>query len=495
MKKITAASLALAICLVPFGEVKAQEDVDLSLTVYNSNPQGSYRSYGSQLAPGGFALVSRLMDYELEAGEVIIEFDAIQSLIPTTVMIRSRSNPNALRVLDQVHFGTGFNMRETLRSRIGEEIGVQTADPGMTWGTLLAFDGEALVLAVDDKHAPVQIILGEEYIRRIHLRDEPNLLSAPGLLWRVDNSVAGVHEIEISYQVDNIGWRADYMATLNSDETRMDLAGRAAVANQSGEDYEDAALKLIAGEVQRFEEQKSMDGSLVRMEMAQASYAPTPQFQETTLSEYHIYTLGRRADIPNNATVQIELFPEIRSIPVEKKYVVKQGQPQYHWSSPITSPNWGVSTEEKKVDVVYEFGNDTVEGPGIPLPAGRFRIYKEDNAGMRQFLGEDRIGHTPVGKDLRLSMGKAFDVTAERRQVDFQRNDGWMRETIEITARNGKSESIEVFLIEPVSRWSQWRIEKSSLSYRELDASTLEFRLPVPANGKASVTYTVFYTW
>jgi hypothetical protein len=222
-------------------------------------------------------------------------------------------------------------------------------------------------------------------------------------------------------------------------------------------------------------------------------------FEEKTFFEYHLYTLGRPSSLPDNSTKQIELFPQVAGVPCEKT-LVYYGQDQFYWGyggSPYTDRNYGI-TGNKKVDTYLSFKNAKEQGMGVPLPAGRVRVSKLDTAdGSLEFIGEDRIDHTPRNETILLKLGSAFDVVGERRQVDFSIDTGRkvITEEIEVKIRNRKQEPVRVMVKENLYRWVNWRIVSSSHAYEKQDARTIHIPVTIAADKEAVVRYTVRYTW
>ena len=182
-------------------------------------------------------------------------------------------------------------------------------------------------------------------------------------------------------------------------------------------------------------------------------------FEEKAFFEYHLYTLGRPTTLPDNSTKQIELFPAARNVPCEKTLVYYGLAPGYYGygASPITDRNYGVQSN-KKVDVYLGFKNSQDHNMGMPLPSGRIRVSKMDDADKTlEFIGENVIDHTPKNEKVLIKLGSAFDVVGERRQVDFRIDTSRksMAEDIEIKLRNQKQEPVTVIVKENLYRWSQ----------------------------------------
>jgi len=314
----------------------------------------------------------------------------------------------------------------------------------------------------------------------------------PTLNWLLECDRAGEQQAEISYMTDGIGWKADYVALVNADDSALDLSGWVTLTNNSGKTYKDASLKLMAGDVHRVE-LRARGGAGSRA-MARLEDAGEPQFEEKAFAEYHLYTLGRRTTIKDRQIKQVELL-NASNVPCEKKYLfdMMRGFTPW-WSGPMTD-DYSVA-EKGKVNVFILFKNDEKSHLGMPLPAGRVRLFKMDKGDM-EFVGEDSIDHTPKDEKLEILMGSAFDIAGERKRTNFVSGRGakWMEESFEITLRNHKKEPVTVNAREHLFRWTNWKIVAESQDHNKLDAQTIEFPVTLQPDEEKTVTYTVRYEW
>ncbi len=236
---------------------------------------------------------------------------------------------------------------------------------------------------------------------------------------------------------------------------------------------------------------------MVRKSMAAEAPAPAG-FSESTLSEYHLYTLGRRTDLPDNSTKQLELFPAVNAVACRKQLVFTAAPlPWNYWSAPILDQGYA-ATSEGTVGAYLEFDNKEANRLGVPLPAGRVRVNQANQAdGALEFIGEDLIKHTPRNETLRIKLGNSFDIVGERKQTNFRADTTGktIEESFEISVRNRKKEAATVVVREYLYRWSQWEITAKNHDYAKRDAQTVDFPLDIPADGEAKVTYTVRYRW
>ncbi len=220
-------------------------------------------------------------------------------------------------------------------------------------------------------------------------------------------------------------------------------------------------------------------------------------FEEKAFFEYHLYTLGRPATLPNNSTKQIELFDAARRVPAKKR-LVYDGAGGYGFNGGLATDRGFGPSGNSEVAVWLDFRNDKASSLGLPMPAGRVRVSQTDPAdGSIEFIGEDAIGHTPKDETVRVKLGTAFDVVGERRQTDFtvDTRGRVMEEAFEIKLRNHKEQAVEVIVRENLYRWSQWRMLQQSANYEKRDAQTIEFPVQVPKDGEVVLTYRVRYSW
>ncbi len=309
------------------------------------------------------------------------------------------------------------------------------------------------------------------------LRDKPTLVIS--LL----NPAAGVQNLELSYLTGGLSWRADYVAELNADDSALDLNGWVTLTNQSGAAYPNAKLQLVAGDLNRVREAQPMPRAMMAMA---AKVADAAEMQQESLFEYHLYTLQRPTTLAENQTKQVALMSATR-VPVNKEFLL-QGADYYY------SGQYGDLGQKMKVGVFVDFTHKG-EGLGIPLPRGVIRVYKRDSQGNAQFVGEDRIDHTPKNETVHLKLGDAFDVTADRKQTAFQKLAGSGRyntvfeSAYEIVLKNAKTEAVTVTVREPMP--GDWTMVSESQPHAKAAAGTAEWKVKVPAEGQATLTYRV----
>jgi len=440
-------------------ETTLEDQTDVAVTVYNNN----------------LALVRDRRNVVLYPGEVSLRFmDVAQQVRPETVSLRSLTEPDALSIVEQNYEYDLMSPAKLMEKYVGRPVRL------VNFSTEIGFrEQEAVLLSVND--GPVYQVDAAVYLGypgQVVLPEVPeDLIARPSLIWLLANRGTD-HEIEVTYLTGGIEWRADYVITLDRSDERMDLEGWVTLNNQSGTQYTEARLKLVAGDVHIVQPEARMD--LNSFYAAKAAAAPPPM-QEEAFAEYHLYTLARRTTIKQNETKQVSLLTAA-DIAVAKVYEYRGNQGFY--SQPIPPQ------KDQKVGVFLEFANSKENQLGAPLPAGVMRVYQEDTQGMLQFAGEDRVEHTPKDEDVRLRLGNAFDVVGERIQTDFQRvADRVFESAYEITIRNHKEADVVVDIIEPMT--DDWRMLENSHEFVKRDARTAVFSVSVPKGGETAVTYRV----
>jgi hypothetical protein len=444
------------------GRSTPADQKSMSITIYNDN----------------LGLVKDVRAVELKSGVQNLWFEGVAGQIdPTTVHIRSVESPDALRVLEQ-NFEYDLIAPEKLMEKyLGQTVElVQTHEDGGTETTKAKLVGIQNGYVYELENGKIAI----NPAGRVVLPALPSgLISRPSLVWMMESSKPK-QTIEASYLTAGIGWRADYIAVLAANDAKLDLSGWVTIDNRSGATYTDASLKLVAGDVNRAQPEAypmSVDQAL-----GSARAAKEMQFQEETFFEYHLYTLERKATLKDNQTKQIELL-SAEGATTKKSFVVQPQQQLWFYRAP--------DPEKPKVGVYISVDNSKKNKMGMPLPKGIVRVYKQDTQGALQFIGEDRIDHTPEDETIRVKMGDAFDVIAERAQTSFEvLSSGHLyRSAYKVTLRNHKTEDITVSVVDFIG--GDWTITASSHKYDKETAQRVRFDVPVKAKGTAELTYTV----
>ena len=468
--------IAVAVLLALALPVCAEETEGVAVTVYN----------------GGFAVVREIRGLDIAADGRVQFQDVAREIDATTVHFKSLTDP-AAKLLEQNYQYDLVSADKLLQKYV--DLPIEVTCEGQTYsGTLLSFDGSQLVIQEKEGLAMIQRPMN---VRDIRLKALPEgLITRPTLVWLVQTKKPGKQLAEVTYQTGGMAWHAEYVMVLAPDDATADLAGWVSVENHSGKTYREARLKFIAGDVHKIVQ--AMDRYKAGRMLAVPEAEAAPPMEEKAFFEYHMYTLPRPSTVADNEVKQLEMFAPAGGVKVDKRFLYNPlGDFRWYPGQRYTDRSYGV-TSPKKVNVFVEFKNSEANKLGIPLPAGKVRVYKLDPADKAmEFVGEEQIDHTPKDETLSLQIGNAFDIVGERKQTDFRINtDGhWMKESVELVVRNHKKETVTVRIKEPMYRWDNWQITEKSHEYIKLDAHTLAWDVQVPADGETKVTYTVEYTW
>jgi hypothetical protein len=485
-----------------------------SLTIYSSAQPGAiqpemYRPVGGvsfqRWDLPGYAMVREVRPITLDGARATVRFTDIAALIdPTTVSFASLTSPET-RVLDQSFQFDLVSNEALLQKFIDKEITV-VVPLGDTvseiTGKLLSAAYGQLILQTTSGLQSIG-----SYLRVKFPTLPEGFVTRPTLVWDLQAPTAGEQTARVSYQTEGITWWADYNLTFaesegNSNKGTLDVGAWVSILNQSGGTYKDAQLKLVAGDVNRAPKLPGIGGAYPMASMARMELAEPGGFQQKSFFEYHLYTLGRPATIPDRSTKQIELFDTARKVPCEK-ILVYDGAGEYWMGDGDAIQDSSYGTQGKKdVDVYLKFVNSKEAGLGMPLPAGRIRVSQLDadggtGGGSLEFIGEDVVRHTPRDETVLVRLGKSFDVVGERRQMDIDVDTGrrMINETFEIKVRNRKDVPIDLVVQERMYRGIGWSIVRSSQDPVKVDSRRVHFPVTLRPGEERVVTYTVRYTW
>jgi hypothetical protein len=441
---------------------------EVAVTIYNEN----------------LALVKDKRTLTLPEGESTLAFREVSARMrPETALLQSVSNQKSLTVIEQNFDFDLLTPQKLLEKYVGRDISIVKTHPTTGEETvedaIVLSANNGVVLRVGDR-----IETGLSGGRLIFPVVPDNLRDKPTLVMQLISYTSEPQDLELSYLTGGLGWKADYIAELNSDESRLNLLGWVTLTNTSGTSYNNARLQLVAGDVHQVQPvfEKKM-----RSDMVQMAEAAAPQMTEESLFEYHLYTLDRPTDIKENQTKQVSLL-QAEDIAGSKEYLLKGNNYYYRSRS-------GDLGTKIKVAVYLSFENKKKGNLGIPLPKGTVRVYKQDSSGAVQFVGEDQIDHTPENETVRLMLGHAFDITADKKQTDFNKLAGFGRynyifeSSYSIELKNAKGEDVEVRVVEPMP--GDWEILSENLVHKKISSSEAEWQVAVPAKGSTELVYTV----
>ncbi|MBL9213837.1 MAG: DUF4139 domain-containing protein [Opitutaceae bacterium] len=497
-------SAAAAACV---GSALAQP----ALTVYNQN----------------FAVVRERVPLELKAGVNSVAYAGVTlHLEPDSVVLRDPAGRVMLRVLEQSYRADSISQGLLLSLNEGRTLDFLNRDqngkefivkgrvvrsgyaPNYAgadrYGQGFALRQQAMGAGTYGAGQPVIEVDGQ---LRFSLPGEPlfpalgdDSILRPTLTWLLSSDRPARVDAELSYVTGGMSWAASYNLIAPEKGDTLDLIGWVTIDNQSGKQFDQAVIKLMAGDVSKLQpDEETAAGGVAMYRMAAQEAAPA--VTEKAFDEFHLYSLARPTTLRNRETKQVE-FIRATGVQARQLYIYNGAAiaPQFrHWNPEAIRNQREYGTQSNpKVWVMREFPNTEANGLGQPLPKGRTRFYRRDDAdGRLEFTGENTIDHTPKNELVRIYTGDAFDVVGERKSVDYVLNNrqDQLEEEFEIKLRNRKAEPVEVRVTERLYRWVNWEIVAKSHAFEKTDAQNVEFRVTVPADGETVVKYRVRYHW
>jgi len=441
----------------PLG-VTREDQKDVMVTVYNGN----------------LGLVKDVREARFPVGVTEIQFmDVAAQIDPTTVHLKSLTDPAGLKILEQNYEYDLLTSQKLMEKYVGKKVRLYQGDGTFHEAKLLSTNGP--IFEING-----QIHMG--HYGRLVLPSLPeNLVAQPTLVWLLRNQAARPQRVEASYLTGGITWKADYVMVIDAADKLSDLTGWVTIDNKSGATYRNAALKLVAGDINRAQDRRR-DGRVLEMAAKSMAADASREFQSEGFFEYHLYTLDGRTTVKDNQTKQLSLMAAAE-VPVVK-HLMYYGAQDYYRNA------YGMPISNQKVAVYLEIKNSKENRLGIPLPKGKIRVYKADRSGSQQFIGEDWIDHTPKDERVKIKMGDAFDVVGSRTQKDWRKIASNLYEVEwEISLRNHKKEDQTVTVIEPVP--GDWQVLTSTHQFEKVEAHTLRYQIPVPKEGATKLVYRV----
>ena len=478
-----------------------------ALTIYNQN----------------FAVVRQVFPMELNAGVNNVRFsDATALLEPESVILRDLNGRTPLQVLEQNYRNDPLSEQMLLFLNEGKTIDFIVPNRGKVPGKILRsgytprpvynlYDPYANQYPQYNNTQPVVMMDGKI---QFGLPGQPvfdnlgdDTILNPTLNWVLNTPAPAKLDAEVSYVTGGLSWASDYnivapqTGSAPDGEEKIDVFGLVTFQNRSGKRFDDAEIKLIAGDVNKLQPGQrpavlaDARGAAQLVEVSSMA----PAVRERSFDEYHMYTIARPVTLHDQETKQVEF---VRGTGVKSNRIyVYDGAKLDRWSG-YTMENarndQGYGTDSNpKVWVMQEFKNSKENGLGIALPKGTLRFYRRDEDGRLEFTGENWIDHTPVDELIRVYTGNAFDVVGERRRTNYQMSskEDWIDESFEVKVRNHKKTPVTVRVVEHMYRWSNWNVTAKSTNFRKKDAQTIEFPVTIPPSGESVVTYTVHYSW
>jgi hypothetical protein len=498
MKKLLL--IMILLCGAVMGQEKATDTNQPALTIYNQN----------------FFVAREYVPLDLSAGVNRAQYAGIAShLEPDSVILRDPAG-RALQVLEQNYRNDPISQELLLSFYEGKTIEflVQTnAQPGqIIKGKVVRSGYIASSYYAQNYQQPsyTQPIIEVDGVLRFGLPGQPlfpalsgDSILKPTLSWLLQTSDPGKFDAEISYVAGGMSWQADYNLVVSdnfkSKTDLLDMVGWITMRNQSGKTFENASIKLMAGDVNKIQEGSLSNRAYAAAKMAVADEAMAPVVREKSFDEFHLYTLARPTTLRDQETKQVE-FVRSTGIRALRLYVYDGAQVQqygyYNLEQIRQDQSYGTQSNPK-VWVMEEFKNAEVNHLGIALPNGKLRFYRRDTDGHLEFVGENVIDHTPKDETIRIFTGNSFDVVGERKRTNIRVDSAhnWMDESFEIRVRNHKKEAVSVRVVEHLYRWTNWKLSEQSQESRKMDAQTVEFPVTIAPDGEQVVTYAVHYSW
>ena len=425
---------------------------EVSITVYNNNR----------------ALVHEERQIDLQKGEFTYNFTGVPALIdPTSVLLHAEG----IEILEQNYEFDIASPRKIIEKMSGQRIRVIMDDGSLIEGKLFPTEGQGMIVISDDKAVN---ILNEGQVMHYSFPQMPEgFVEEPTLIWHLLSAKAGKKEAEVTYLTGGMSWHAEYIAVVG--DKALGYNGWVSIENRSGQTYNDAGLKLMAGDIHTVDTMKKGRRRITAAAM-EFDGGANRQFEEESFFEYHLYTLQRKSTVRQNEIKQISLFPEAE-VKYNKEFVFE-------------------GSRNKEIGVFISFKNSESSGLGLALPAGKVRVYQQDDDASLEFIGEDMIDHTPRDEKVRLKIGNAFDLVGERIVKDTRQLGRYDREEdVEISLRNHKDSEVTILVKE--SFYGNWKILNSNIGYKKTGANTLEFNVVVPPhreNEELLLKFTVRYS-
>lgn len=439
----------------------ASEVKETNITVYNNN----------------LGLIQQLLDVKVNKGNDLFKIEGISSQVdPTTVHLVFPKEKSKIQVLEQNYLYDLVNSNKIFEKYIGEKISCYTKAGNAFTAELLSIEGNNLIVRKND--GGIRIINRKEIFDYNFPELPGGLILKPTLQWQLKSGYSGKTDAKLSYLTSGMNWHAEYVLILDEKDKNGSLSSWVSLENHSGASFENAKLKLIAGEINRAQTGGGYGKRMQKsVSLAVAPYEAEDNFQERGLMDYHLYELQRPVDLKDKEIKQVSMFDNL-DCQVKKEYVFS---------------NYFSATVEKPLDVKIKIANSKENNLGIPLPKGVVRIFKEDIDKTLQMVGEDKINHTSKNDTLNLTIGKAFDVKGER--VIMERNQSKRSEeiSVRIKLKNNKDEKVTAIVEEMHN--NDWSVISSSEKYVRKSNAKLQFYVELAPNSSKTIDYKFRRNW
>lgn len=458
-----------------------------SLTIYNQN----------------FAVVRDTVPLDLKAGPNAVRYaGATAQVEPDSVILRDPSGNHSLQILEQNYRNDPVSEPLLLSLFEGKTIDFEKLRMKDNTETRELIPGKIVRSGYVPGGTDQQPIIEVNGKLQFSLPGTPlfpdlgdDTVLKPSFNWLLQSDKPGQFDAEVGYVTGGFDWSASYNLVSPEKGDLVDLVGWITMKNESGKTFENAKIKLMAGDVNKIQPPQAPYRMVTALAGRAMDAMEAPAVSEKVFDEFHLYSIARPTTLHDTETKQVEF------VHAEKMYAptiyVYDGAAGYQFYGLNIDQNWG-RTENKKILVQREFKNAETNQLGLALPAGKLRFYRRDDEGQLQFVGENTIDHTPRNETVRVTTGNSFDLVGERKQTNFRVDtaDKWIDESFEIKLRNRKKDApVEIRVVEHLYRWSNWTITAKSDEFTKKDSQTIEFRIPVKPDEERIVTYSVHYSW
>jgi hypothetical protein len=446
------------------------------LSIYLIGLSGFSQDISLTVTQKDLALVKETRLFKLNKGQNLLALKELPSRIEPS-SVNFFFSDQSVKLLEFYYAYDLENSQTMLNKNIGKSIRVLHSDLGTVQGKLISARGGMLVIEQVDGELRVITNYGDTHFIIEKSDSQNSLITEPTVFCSLESRSDQEIKTDISYSSTGLNWSVEYTAIINERENKLTLSTNAVISNYSGKKYQNCELLLLAGEINRQPALRHRTAGAGYQEMDDmVTMASEPGFQESKSFEYHSYLLGRNITLENLQQKILQLYQK-KETDISKVY-------SYHHQKNPTG-----------ISVIVTTTNSKKRGLGQPLPAGTVRILKSDNNRLI-ILGEDRLSHTPVEEEIKLKIGQAFDILAERKVLDRKR-EGKNTEKVKISIefRNRKDEDIEILATEPITRRYEYRILSSNIEVYKKQAKQVEFIVPVKANQTNTLEFEILYTW
>lgn len=456
---------------------------------------------------GNFGVVRDTVPLDLKQGITEQSYSGVTSqLEPESVILRDPAGKVALGVVEQSYRGDPVDQTRLLQMFEGERIrflkvldGTEVIEEGkIIRAPSMAMSTDPYGNQQQKMLEPIIEVDGQLMTRLPGIPLFPSLgddsILEPTLSWKLHSDQSATLDAQLSYLTYGMSWKSDYNLVLPEKGDSVSLTGWVSIENNTGTTFEDASIKLIAGDVNKVQEQPQRRRNEVYA-MAMSDAASAPKVEAKKFDEFHMYSLPLSTTLHDSETKQVE-FVRAEKVATDKLYIYDGSGGMRYYGGLNTNQNYGQNAQPD-VAIYREFKNSEENGLGVALPAGKTRFYRMDSDGQLEFTGENTIDHTPKNETIRVYLGNAFDLVGERTRTNFFQHPSrdLIRETFEIEIRNRSEETVTVQVVEPLYRWSNWTISEHSADFEKTDAQTIEFPLTIGADQVETIRYTVEYNW